>query len=169
MIMKNKAKRTAFIGVLTATALVLSYIEAILPPIYSAVPGIKVGLPNIVIIFILYKLGSKEAFAVSLFRVVAVSVLFGNFMTLAYSTAGAVLSLGVMILLKKTNMFSTVGVSIAGGVFHNLGQIVVAMVLLSSAEIGYYMTVLAITGTLAGTFIGLVGALLIKRTEKIKF
>lgn len=166
--MKNNAKKTAFIGVLTAVALVLSYIEAILPPIYVTVPGIKVGLPNIIIIFILYKFGVKEAFAVSLFRVLAVTALFGNFMTFAYSTVGAVLSLAVMMLLKKSKLFSTVGVSIAGGVCHNLGQIIVAMVLLNSAEIGYYMIVLAITGTLAGSFIGLVGALLLKRTEKIK-
>lgn len=166
--MKTQAKRTALLGVLTAVALVLSYVEAILPPIYSAVPGIKMGLPNIIIIFMLYKFSIKETAVVSLFRVVIVTMLFGNVMMLAYSLAGAVLSLSVMTALKKIDRFSTVGVSIAGGVFHNLGQVLVAMLLLDSAQIGYYMLVLAITGTIAGGFIGLAGAYLLKRTEKLE-
>ncbi len=166
--MKTQDKKTAVLGVLTTVALVLSYVEAILPPIYSAVPGIKMGLPNIIIIFMLYKFSIKETAVVSLFRVVIVTMLFGNFMMLAYSLAGAGLSLLIMVVLKKTDRFSTVGVSIAGGVFHNLGQVLVAMLLLDSAQIGYYMLVLAITGTIAGGFIGLAGAYLLKRTEKLE-
>lgn len=166
--MKNQTKKIAFLGLFTTVALVLSYIEAILPPIYQAIPGIKVGLPNIIIIFILYRFGLKEAVAVSLIRLVIVALLFGNGMTFIYSLAGATLSLLIMVILKKTNLFSTVGVSIAGGVFHNLGQILVAMFLLNSSQIGYYMIVLAITGTIAGVFVGIAGALLLKRTEIIK-
>ena len=166
--MKTQAKKTAVLGVLTAVALVLSYVEAILPPIYSAIPGIKMGLPNIIIVFMLYKFGIKETAVVSIIRVVIVTMLFGNFMMLAYSLAGATLSLLIMVILKKTDRFSTVGVSVAGGVFHNLGQVLVAMLLLDSAQIGYYMLVLAITGTIAGGFIGLAGALMLKRTEKLK-
>lgn len=166
--MKNQTKRIAFLGLFTTVALILSYIEAILPPIYQAVPGVKVGLPNIIIIFILYKFGVKEAVTVSFMRLVIVALLFGNGMTLIYSFAGAVLSLVIMVILKKINVFSTVGVSIAGGVFHNLGQILVAIVLLNSVQIGYYMIVLSITGTLAGVFVGLAGNYIIKRFENLK-
>lgn len=165
--MKNKAKKTALLGVLTGVALVLSYLEAIIPPIYAAVPGIKVGLPNIVIILILYKFGVKEAAAVSFLRVFIVALLFGNAMTLAYSIAGAFLSLAVMTFFKKVDKFSAVGVSIIGGVAHNLGQILVAIVLLSSTLIGYYMIILTITGTLAGVAVGIAGSLLIKRMKNI--
>lgn len=166
--MKNKTKKIAILGVITSIALVLSYLESILPPIYAAIPGIKVGLPNIVIIFILYKYGLKEAVTVSALRVFIVALLFGNVMTLAYSLAGAMLSIFAMVLLKKLDRFSEVGVSIVGGVAHNLGQILVAVALLNSTLIGYYMIVLTITGTLAGVFVGLAGSLLIKRMNHIK-
>jgi heptaprenyl diphosphate synthase len=166
--MKNKTKKIALLGVITSIALVLSYLESILPPIYAAIPGIKVGLPNIVIIFILYKYGLKEAVTVSALRVFIVALLFGNVMTLAYSLAGAMLSIFAMALLKKLDKFSAVGVSIVGGVAHNLGQILVAVALLNSTLIGYYMIVLTITGTLAGVFVGLAGSLLIKRMNHIK-
>lgn len=165
--MNKKTKRVAFLGIMTSVALVLSYLEAMLPPLYAAVPGIKAGLPNIVIILVLYKFGLKEATAISLLRVFIVALLFGNAMTLAYSLAGAVLSLAVMALFKRFNLFSPVGVSILGGVAHNSGQILVAIVLLNSTLIGYYMIILTVTGTLAGVFVGLVGSLLIKRLENI--
>ena len=166
--MKNKTKRVAFLGVLTSVALVLSYIEAILPPIWAAVPGIKMGLPNIVIIFLLYRFGVKEAAIVSGIRLFIVALLFGNVMTLAYSFAGAALSLLLMALCKKINKVSVIGTSIVGGVSHNLGQILVAIVLFDTVQIGYYMAVLAVTGTIAGVFIGLAGALLLRRLEKYK-
>ena len=166
--MKNKTKKVAFLGVLTSVALVLSYIEAILPPIWAAVPGIKMGFPNIVIIFLLYRFGVKEAAIVSVIRLFIVALLFGNVMTLAYSFAGAALSLLLMALCKKINKVSVIGTSIVGGVSHNLGQILVAIVLFDTVQIGYYMAVLAVTGTIAGVFIGLVGALLLRRLEKYK-
>lgn len=166
--MSDKSKKTAVLGVLTGVTLVLSYLEAILPPIYAAVPGIKVGLPNIVIILILYKFSAREAAVISFLRVVLVALLFGNTMTFAYSLAGAVLSLLVMALMKKADFFSPVGVSILGGVFHNIGQILVAIVLLNSTLIGYYMIILTITGTLAGVFVGLTGSILLKRLVNIK-
>lgn len=164
----SKIKRIAFLGLCTSVALLLSYIEAIVPPIYAAVPGIKIGMPNIAIIFVLYRFGLRDAAAVSFLRICISSLLFGNPMTLAYSFAGAVLSLAVMAVLKKADFLSTVGVSVAGGVTHNIGQILVAMVLLGTAEIGYYMIVLAVTGTLSGVFIGLCGGFMIKRIPKIK-
>ncbi len=166
--MSEKTKKIAFLGISTSVALILAYIEAILPPIWTAVPGIKVGLPNLMIILVLYRFGFKQAAIVSGIRLIIVSMLFGNVMTLAYSTAGAVLSLLLMGFLKKTDKFSTVGVSIVGAVSHNLGQIIVAIFLFDTVQIGYYMVVLAITGTIAGIFIGIGSNLLLKRTDSIK-
>ena len=153
----------------TAVAIVFSYIEAILPPIWSAVPGIKVGLANIVTVTLLYKFSFKEAVAVAFIRITAIALLFGNVMTLMYSIAGFVLSVIIMVILKRTGLFSTIGVSIAGGVFHNLGQIIVAMIVLQTKEIGYYMIVLAVTGTIAGVLIGIAGNLMLKYSNKLYF
>lgn len=164
----KKIHKITFISVFTAFAMVLSYVEMMLPPIISAVPGIKVGLPNIIVIFVLYKLSLKYAAFISFLRVFVVALLFGNVLTLSYSLAGAVFSLLVMWLLKKTSLFSMVGVSVSGGVTHNLAQIVVAMIIMQTKEIGYYMAVLAVSGVLSGIVIGLIGALLIKYTQKIK-
>ena len=162
-------KKVAFLGLAAALALLLSYVEVLLPPLYAAVPGIKLGLPNIAILYLLYAMDVRYAALVSLTRVAIASLLFGNIMTLAYSLAGAVLSLGVMWLLKKTKFLSEVGVSVAGGVTHNLGQVLVAMFLLDTPQIAYYMIVLTLTGTISGIFIGLCGALLLKRLSRESF
>ncbi len=161
--MRNKSKKIAFLGVCTAVALVLAYLESLLPPLVAAVPGIKLGLPNIAIIFVLYRFGVKDAAAVSLVRMTAVALLFGNPMTFAYSLAGGALSLFVMALLRKLDFLSIVGVSVAGGVLHNVGQILMAMLLLNTAELGYYLIVLAVTGTVSGVFVGLCGSFAVKR------
>ncbi len=166
--MKNNARKVAFLGLMTSMALVLSYFEAILPPVWSAVPGIKMGLPNIVMVFLLYRFGVKECAMVSFVRIFVVALLFGNFMTLAYSLAGAFLSIVLMALCKRTSLFSVVGTSVAGGVSHNLGQIIVAIFLFETVQLGYYMVVLAITGTVAGVVIGLAGAFLLNRLRKFK-
>ncbi len=164
----NKTKSIAFLGVCTALALILAYIEVILPPISPAIPGIKMGLPNIIIIFLLCKKGPVSAVMVSLLRVLLVSLLFGNTMSLAYSLAGGALSLVVMIILHRINTFSTIGVSVAGAVSHNIGQILMAMILLNTTELIYYLTVLIVTGTVAGVLIGLCSSLIIKHIpEKI--
>ena len=160
--MNKKVRRLTFLGLATSIALILSYVEAVLPPIFTAVPGIKAGLPNIVIVFLLYRLEVREAAAVSLVRMLLVTVLFGNPVMLLYSLAGASLSLVLMALCKKADLLSTVGVSIVGGVAHNLGQILVAICILETVEIGYYMIVLAVSGTLAGVLIGLAGAAILK-------
>lgn len=161
--MRYSAKKLAFLGLSTAIAMVLAYVEVLLPPLFTAVPGIKLGLPNIAIIFVLYRFGLKQAAAVSFVRIVAVSLLFGNPMTFAYSVAGGALSLATMALLRWLDLLSTVGVSVAGGVLHNVGQILTAMLLLGTAELGYYLIVLAITGTVSGIFVGLCGNFAIKR------
>ena len=163
--MKRSANKVALLGLCTALALILAYVEVILPPLFSAIPGIKIGLPNIVIIFVLYKFGVSSAASVSFIRVVAVSILFGNVMAFAYSIAGALLSLIAMSVLRKINIFSIIGVSIVGGVLHNVGQILMAMTLLGTAELGYYLIVLTITGTISGILVGLCGAFAVQRVQ----
>lgn len=166
--MKNHTKTLTTLAIAVSLAMILSYIEFLLPPVFSAVPGIKLGLANIVVIFLLYRMNTACALGVSFVRVCLSALLFGTALTFAYSLAGAVLSFSAMLLLKKCRLFSTVGVSIAGGVMHNLGQILMAAVLLGTREIIYYMAVLAVTGTLAGVLVGLVSALVIKRVPEIK-
>ena len=162
-----KIRQTTILALCASVALLLSYVEFLLPPIFTSVPGIKMGLPNVVIVWALYELGGKQATVISFVRLIITSFLFGNFSTFIYSLAGAILSLIVMLLLKKLNFLSSVGVSVAGAIMHNLGQIVVAMVLMQTSEIGYYMIVLAITGTISGIFIGLCGSFLVKRFDNI--
>ena len=164
--MANKTKTTALAGVCIALAMVLAYIEVIIPPLFPAIPGIKMGLPNIIIIFLLYRRGPAFAAIVSILRILLVSMLFGNAMMMLYSLAGGILSLLIMILLRRLRSLSMIGVSVAGGVAHNVGQILMAMLLLETAELGYYLVVLTVTGTISGILIGLCGAALIKRVPK---
>ena len=103
---------------------------------------------------------------VSLLRIALISTLFGNAMAFFYSIAGGILSLLVMILLSKLRFLSTVGVSVAGGVAHNVGQILMAMLLLETTELAYYLAVLIVTGTISGALIGLCGAMLVKKVPK---
>lgn len=156
-----KASKVAQYGLITALALVLSYVESLLPPL--VVPGMKLGLPNLAVVFALYRLGWKDACATSLVRVALVTLLFGNGPALAYSVAGAVLSLALMGLLWKTGKFSSVGVSVAGGVAHNAGQILVAMALLETSRLAWYLPALWVSGTVAGVLIGIVSGVLAKR------
>ena len=162
--MKHSAKKIALLGLCTAVAMVFAWIESQLPPLVAAVPGVKLGLPNIVIVFCLYRFGWKEAAAISFVRIVAVSLLF-NPATLPYSLAGGLLSLLGMALLKKTGLLSTTGVSVAGGVLHNAGQILMAMLILSTVGLGYYFIILAITGTVSGIFVGLCGGFAVRRIK----
>ena len=156
-----KASKVAQYGLIAALALVLSYLESLVPSL--GVPGVKLGLPNIAIVFALYRLGWRDACIISLVRVFLVFLLFGNGAGLAYSLAGAALSLSLMGLLKKTGRFSSVGVSVAGGVAHNAGQILVAMALLETARLAWYLPVLWVSGTVAGVLIGIVSGGLVER------
>ena len=156
-----KASKVAQYGLIAALALVLSYLESLVPSL--GVPGVKLGLPNIAIVFALYRLGWRDACIISLVRVFLVFLLFGNGAGLAYSVVGAALSLALMGLLKKTGKFSSVGVSVAGGVAHNAGQILVAMVLLETARLAWYLPVLWVSGTVAGVLIGIVAGVLVER------
>lgn len=147
-----------------ALAMILSFVESQVPALV-AIPGVKVGLANIAVVFTLYKLGWKEAVLISLIRVVLVSLLFGNLASLFYSVAGATLSLIGMILLLRIKNLSTVAVSVSGGVLHNVGQIAMACILLETNVIKYYLPFLIISGTVAGIAIGVASAILIKRVD----
>lgn len=167
--MGKKTKQIAMLGLCTALAMVLAYAEMLIQPLFPTIPGIKMGLPNVIIVFLLYRMGAVSAVGVSLMRIFLVSILFGNSMAFMYSIAGGILSLLVMILLKRLNFMSAVGVSVAGGVTHNIGQILMAMLLLETAELGYYLVVLTVTGTIAGIVVGLCGSILIKKIPQKLF
>lgn len=162
-----KTKKLTVMAMSIAVAMILSYVESQLPPLSTAVPGIKMGLANIAVVFALYKLGWKEAVLISLIRVFLVSLMFSawGLMGLAYSLAGAALSLLGMIGLKATRLFSPAAVSVAGGVLHNVGQIGMACLLLETKELVYYLPILFLSGILAGAVIGVVAAILVKRID----
>lgn len=157
----KKTKRLVLLAMLTAVAMILSYVESLLPSV--GIPGVKMGLANIAVIFALFRFGWKEAAALSLVRVVLVSLLFGSVGAMLYSLAGAVLSLAVMALLRRIDRFSTVGISVAGGVAHNAGQILMAMLILQTKQLLGYLPVLAVSGIAGGVLTGLAAALLICR------
>ena len=162
--MKN---RVAHFGVYTALALIFSYIETLIP-INFGIPGVKLGLANLIIVIALYKMNVKEAYALSVVRVVLAGFIFGNLFSIIYSLAGGLLSLTVMALLRKSNQFSTIGVSMAGGVFHNVGQLIMAILVLESLNIAYYFPVLMISGVLTGIIIGILANEMLKRLNKLK-
>lgn len=159
-----KTKKLAVMALAIALAMVLSFVESQIPALV-AIPGVKVGLANLAVVFVLYKLGPKEAILISLIRVGLISLLFGNFASLFYSLAGAVLSLTGMILLRQIKSLSTVAVSVTGGVLHNVGQIAMACILLETNVVKYYLPFLIVSGTVAGVVIGVVSAILIKRVD----
>ena len=156
------SKHISQYALLTALAMVLSWLESLVP-VSSAVPGMKLGLTNLVVIFALERMRVRDAAAISFIRVILVSLTFGNAYAFAYSLAGAVLSLLVMVFLKKTGKFSVLGVSVAGGVCHNIGQILVAMAVLETTRLAYYLPFLLISGTVSGTAIGAVGGIVARR------
>ena len=164
-----KAKRVTFLGLSIALAMILSFVESQIPALV-AIPGIKVGLPNIVMVFLLYRVGWKETVIVSIIRIILVWMLFsGNVMALTFSIAGAVLSLLGMILLHKLKLFSSVTVSVTGGILQNVGQIIAAVFWTGTVQIVFYLPALLISGTVAGTLIGILAGLMVKRMEKWKF
>ena len=155
-------KRIALRGCLMALALVLSYLESLVP-VFWAFPGIRLGLANIVTIFVLYQMGPIDAGFVTLGRIILSMLLFGNVTTLIYSLVGAVFSMTAMILAKPLKSFSAMGVSILGGSFHNIGQCVAAAFLLKSGSVMSILAVLLPVGAVAGAVIGFLAGVLIRR------
>ena len=157
-----RTKKIAVMGLSVALAMILSFVESQIPALV-AVPGVKVGLANIAVVFTLYKLGWKEAAMISLIRVFLVTLLFGNLGLLWYSLAGALLSLLGMMLLKKTGLFSEIAVSVVGGVLHNVGQLAVASLLMETDLLLYYLPFLLVFGVIAGIVIGLLAGVMVRR------
>ena len=161
---KTNVRKLTCLALIVSFAMILSYIEAKIP-VFVAIPGVKMGLANIAVIFVLCKMGAKEAAVVSVLRIFLISILFGNVESLFFSLMGGLLSFAVMLLLKKLTPLGEVAVSVSGGVMHNVGQIIAAMMLLQTDAVMYYLPFLILSGTIAGVVVGVVSALLIKRVR----
>lgn len=158
------AKKISKIAVFTALAIIFSYVEAILPFNFG-IPGVKLGISNIVTVTALYYFGVKEAVGITFIRVFIIGLLFGNIMSLVYSLSGTFLSLCAMVIFKKLKL-SVIGVSALGGVFHNIGQLIAAVIMLESCALIYYYPVLFISGLVTGFLIGLASKPIIKNLDK---
>lgn len=159
---RSVAKTVSHIALLTSLALIFSYVEAIIP--YNpAIPGIKLGIANVVTVIALYKFGWKDAACVSVLRIVLAGLLFNGVFGMLYSLAGALVSFIGMLLLKRSKVFSIVGVSMAGGVLHNLGQLLVAAALIEDLRIFFYFPVLLFSGIVSGIAIGIAATLILKK------
>lgn len=161
------SKKLTLSSLVLAASMLLSYVESLIPPLFS-VPGIKLGLANIAVIFALCCLGIKYAAVISLSRVFLSALLFGNAISLIYALCGAFLSLIVMAVLKRFSRFSVPGISVAGGVCHNIGQIAAAIVVIDNTAVAYYLPALILSGVIAGAAIGLLSSLIIGRFEGLK-
>ncbi len=146
--------------------MILSFVESLIPPL-AMVPGVKIGLANIVTVFLLYTLGARAAGAVSLVRVLLSALLFGNVQSLIFSLSGAVLSFVIMIIAKHLLPFGTVGVSVLGALAHNAGQIIAAVIVMETMGVAYYFIPLVVSGTLGGVFVGIIAAIITVRLNKI--
>ena len=159
------SKKTAYLGMLCGAAIILGYVEMLFP-VFGPVAGIKVGLPNLAIVAVLFLYGWKEALALSIVRILVIGFLFGNAFSIAFSLAGGLFSLLCMQIAGKYLKLSCAGVSMIGGVTHNAGQILVAMVLVENVRVGYYFSILAVTGLVTGILIGIGSSEIIKRIRK---
>ena len=163
--MKSKV---AYFGVFTALALIFSYVETLIP-INFGIPGVKLGLANLIIVIALYKMRLREVYLLSIVRVLLSGFIFGNYFSIIYSLAGGLLSLTVMAVFKRKDGFSIMGISIAGGVFHNVGQLIVAMLVVEKFSVAYYVPVLLIAGMITGLLIGIVSNEMLKRLVNVHF
>lgn len=151
---------------LTALAFILSYIESLIP-VFVGIPGVKIGLANLTVMVALYTLGVKWAVPLSIIRILLTGFTFGSMASMMYSLAGGVVSLLVMILFYYADIFTEKGVSILGGVAHNLGQLLMAVLVIKNGKLFVYFPVLCISGTLAGILIGILADMIIKRVKKV--
>lgn len=162
--MKNKV---AVFGVFTSLALILSYVELLIP-INFGIPGMKLGLANLLVVILLYKGCPRDALLLSVIRILLSGLIFGNMFSIFYSLGGGLLSLAVMVFLKKTGQFTVAAISIGGGASHNVGQLLVAMFVVQTYQVGYYLPVLLIAGVITGAVIGILSAEVLKRTQSIR-
>lgn len=160
-------KKIAFLGVMTTLALVLSYVESLVP-VFAGIPGVKLGLANLAAVFVLYRMSLKDALLVSVMRILLAGFMFGNMMSILFSLAGSVLSLLTMYLLKKCGGFSVIGVSIAGACMHNAGQLCVAAFVVQTSSLVYYFPLLMISGIITGLLIGIAAHLILHYIPDIR-
>lgn len=158
----NRRRKTAYMGLFLALALICSYVEALIP-FHFGIPGVKLGLTNIVVIFVLYCIGPWEALGISVFRIVISGFLFGNVFSILYSLAGGLFSYVVMLALKKWGKINCFCVSIAGGLAHNIGQLFMAAFLVSNLSVFYYAPVLLLSGAVMGLLIGIIAQEIVLR------
>ena len=161
-----KTKKIAYLGLLIALAFVFSYIEFLIP-VNLGIPGAKLGLANLVIIVALYTINERDAFVLSMIRIVLVGFTFANLASMLYSLAGGILSFFTMVLAKRSKKFSMTGISVIGGIFHNVGQIIIAICVVKTASLVYYLPVLMVAGIVAGVAIGILGAMVTKRIKRV--
>ena len=154
-------QKTAYLGLFSAVAIILGYVESLVP-VFAGIPGIKLGLANLGVLFILKKYSFKEAALVSVVRILVIGFMFGNLFSILYSLAGAVL---IMTLMLKKTSFSLIGVSVAGGVSHNIGQLIIAMLIVNNASVFVYMPALLVAGVAAGVVIGGLTNEIVKRVH----
>ena len=158
-------KHIAYLGLLLTLALILSYVESLIP-IFVSVPGVKLGLANLVVLICLYAYPSKYAFLISGMRVILAGLLFGSMFSILYSLSGAFFSLMIMLLAKKVFKLGILGVSVLGGVFHNIGQLIVAILVVSNYRISYLLPYLFLSGVLTGAIIGFVANSIVPYLKK---
>lgn len=166
-------KRTVELGFLLALALILSYVESLIPFTFG-IPGIKLGLPNLIVVLLLYSgrspaAGAREALLVNGLRIVLSGFLFGNLYAILYALAGAAFSFTVMVIARRCRWFSMAGVSVLGSVFHNVGQIAVAMFVVETFAVVYYLPVLIVSGVVTGAVLGILGMELLPYLRRDKF
>ncbi len=161
-------RRLAICGLLTALSLIFSYVEALIP-INFGIPGIKLGLANLVVLTGLYRLRKREVLMISVSRILLSGLLFGSGMTIVYSLAGGLMSFLVMSLLIYTGGFSKIGISIAGGVCHNIGQIAIACLIVRTPQLIWYLPVLIVSGMLTGALMGLLTDYMLKLLPHIAY
>lgn len=162
----KKGKNIALFGMMVALAFTFSYLESLIPFNFG-IPGVKLGLANLVVVVALYTMKPGEAFFIAIIRIFLAGLTFGNVYSLAYSLCGGILSFAVMQLTKKTTL-SIIGVSMLGGISHNIGQIIVAAILMETARIAYFLPVLLVAGLLTGLLLGIISKQIVSRLEKIK-
>ncbi|MCR4601281.1 MAG: Gx transporter family protein [Clostridia bacterium] len=165
-IRSGQAYRTTLSAMMTSLALIFSYVEMLMP-LNLGIPGIKLGLANLVVLMAIYRLGGGYGFAIDLARIFLSALLFGNVSAMLYSLAGGILSFAVMYLLYRTKLFSPIGVSLAGGVTHNIGQLTVAALVTETGKIFIYLPVLMTAGFVTGAILGVLAALIMKRMKWI--
>lgn len=161
-------KKTAYLGLFLALALICSYVESLIPFSFG-IPGVKLGLTNIVVILMLYRAGIKDALVISVLRILLAGMLFGNLFSILYSLAGGLLSFLCMVLLKQTGKFGVTAISAIGGITHNLGQILTAVLVVENANLLYYFPTLLLAGVITGVLIGMTAQEILFRLPKEKF